>query len=1168
MTKSAVQLDDKYTQNEGQIYLSTLQALVRLPILQRRRDMAAGLNTAGFITGYRGSPVGTYDAALWSAQKLLDEYQIQFLPGVNEELAASTIKGTQWLDFYQQKNCDGVFALWYGKHLGVERAMESIKAANYSGTSKYGGALVLAGDDMGAKSSITAAESDPVFVAANVPLLYPATTQDYIEFGLYGWAMSRFSGCWVGLKGVTDTVELTSTISADSEHLKIIKPDDFLMPPEGVHAIKTDYMPLVQERRLIEFRLPAARAFARANRIDKVVLDSSRRSLGIVTAGKPYLDVMEALRELGITGDLASELGIRVYKLAMVWPLEEEGIREFCSHHKEILVVEEKSAIVEQQLRYQLYSWKGAERPEITGKEDETGAELVPLYGETSVSLAIDILIRRLRALGIEHPEVEARIAAIHERRSRIAQLPSVNVLRTAYFCSGCPHNTSTRTIDGSLTFTGVGCYGIVTLVMPDRNTEYAAQMGAEGTLWVGLNNYVDLEHSFQNLGDGTYFHSGILAIRSALASGANMTYKLLYNDAVAMTGGQPMDGELTVEMMANQVYWEGVRPVIVVTDEPDKYPANVSWPPGTTVRHRDEMETVQRELQLVKGVSAIIYDQTCAAEKRRRRKRGLFPDPPKRVFINQDVCEGCGDCSTQSNCMSVQPLDTEFGRKRRIDQSGCNKDFSCLSGFCPSFVSVHGGQLRKAEKSHGEEELERIFAGLPEPETTPLNEAYNILLTGIGGTGVLTVGAIIGMAAHLEYKTCKVMDITGMAQKGGAVLSHIRIGPSPDSISALRLWGGSVDLLLGCDLVVSVGEQVTSLVRAEGGKAAVNSDVVPTAQFQRDQDVDFSRDSMLDILRQLVGDDNLADVAATQLATRLMGDSIATNIFMLGFALQKGFIPLGLDSIVTAIELNGVAVQSNLHTLAWGRMTAADPEAVRRFIDEATDSATVERPQSTTLDELIARRVELLSAYQNASYAKEYQQFVDTVRTAEQQLDGESEQLTTAVARYFSKLMAYKDEYEVARLYTTGDFERRLKQQFDGDYKLKFHLAPPIISPVNRKTGKPGKIEFGAWLFPALKILARMKSLRGTPLDFFGFSSERKRERQLISEYRDTIGKLLPRLNQNNHVQLVEIASLPELVKGYGYIKEENMKVYARELADKLEQFDKNGVGVFARVA
>jgi len=1153
MSKAVVQLDDKYTQEHGQIYLSTLQAMVRLPLIQRKRDLAEGLNTAGLITGYRGSPIGTYDVALWAAQNHLDAHHIQFIPGVNEELAAATIKGAQWLDFYPEKKYDGVFSIWYGKHLGVERALEAMKAGNYSGSSKHGGVLVLTGDDMGAKSSITAAGADLPMIAANMPILYPATTEEFIEYGLYGWAMSRFSGLWVGLKGVTDTIELTSTISTDTERMRIIMPEGLAVPPEGLHAFKTDFAPLIQERRMVDFKLPAAEMFAYANGLNRIEIDSPKRRLGIVTAGKPYLDVREALVELGIDDGLASELGIRLFKLGMTWPLEPTGTRDFCLGHDEILVVEEKSPIIEDQIKSQLYGVSSSQRPAVTGKRDHEAAELIPGHGEASVSMMIDVIAKRLYALGVRHPKVDARIQEIEARRSRIAELPAVNAVRTAYFCSGCPHNTSTRTIDGSLTFTGVGCYGIVTLVMPDRNTEYAAQMGAEGTLWVGLHRFMALEHSFQNLGDGTYYHSGILAIRSAISAGANITYKLLYNDAVAMTGGQPLEGELSVEMLANQLYWEGVKPIVVVTDEPDKYPAGVSWPPGTKVRHRHELTCIQREMQQTKGVSAIIYDQTCAAEKRRRRKRGLFPDPDKRLFINQDVCEGCGDCSTQSNCMSVQPVDTEFGRKRRIDQSSCNKDFSCQDGFCPSFVSIEGGALRRAETARLTSESEALLESVPSPNVIDVDDCYNILLTGIGGTGVLTVGAILGMAAHVDGKASSVMDITGMAQKGGAVLSHIRIGSAKKHINAPRLWNDSANLLIGCDLVVSAGAEVAKLLRHDA-QVVVNSDVQPTAQFQRDQDVDFGRESMLGALRGLVGDAGFADLPASTLATRLMGDSIATNVFMLGFVLQKGLIPLSVESVMSAIELNGVAIESNLRTLAWGRLVAHEPAKLQSLVEDVQAEAAPE-----TIDALVQRRVDVLTDYQNAAYAAQYKAFVDKVRKAEKQLEGEPEVLSKAVSRYLFKLMAYKDEYEVARLYTNGDFRRRVNKVFEGDFKLKFHLAPPILSLTNRKTGQPDKIEFGPWMLKVFAVLARLKGLRGSAFDVFGYSKERKRERSLIVEYRDTVESLLKSLTSENLLLAVEIVSLPEMIRGYGHIKEESLKRYEQALADKQGEF-KNG--------
>jgi indolepyruvate ferredoxin oxidoreductase len=1165
LSKTAVALDDKYTQQSGDVYMSSIQALVRLPIMQRQRDVAAGLNTAGFISGYRGSPIGTYDFALWSAKKHLEQNHIKFVPGVNEELAAAAIKGTQWLDRYPKARYDGVFALWYGKHLGVERACEAIKVGNYDGSGKHGGVLIVGADDMGGKSSVTAAESEHVFIAGMLPVLAPADTQEFLDLGLYGWALSRFSGLWIGFKGVTDNLELTRTVDVDPNRVRIVLPTDVEMPPGGLNSRKLDFMPLPMERRLVDFKLPAAKAFARANGLDRVIFDSDRRRLGVVTAGKAYLDVREALRELGIDAARAAALGIRLYKVGMVWPLETVGACAFGRGHEEVLVVEEKRPVIEDQLTSAFYHAPADLRPRITGKTDENGATLKPAHGELSVNMTVEILARRIEALGLADAPLKERMAAIRSRRAKVVQLPATNLIRTAYFCSGCPHNTSTRTIEGSMAFTGVGCYGLVPMLMPDRKTEWAAQMGAEGSLWVGLEPFVDIPHAFQNLGDGTYFHSGILAVRQAVAAKVNITYKLLYNDAVAMTGGQPIDGKLSVEDMANQLYWEGVRPVIIVTDEPDKYPASVSWPKGTTVRHRKELELVQKELQQVKGVSALIYDQTCAAEKRRRRKRNTFPNPPKRVFINQDVCEGCGDCNKKSNCVSVQPLDTEFGRKRKIDQSNCNKDFSCLDGFCPSFVSVHGGAPRKGEAANSGEELAAIFERMPQPRTVMLTDAYNVLITGIGGTGVLTVGSIVGMAAHLDDKASSVMDITGMAQKGGAVVTHLRIGASKDKLFATRLWEESADLVIGCDLVVTTSQATLDLVRGDTAQIVVNDDVVPTAQFQSNQAIDLSQGKLLNILVQRVGRDRVSCVPATSSAVRLLGDSIATNVFMLGYAVQKGFMPISLAAIEQAIRLNGVAIEANLHALNWGRLAAHDPARLAALLTQASGDDAGEEPISETLDQITARRVRHLTEYQNAAYAKSFADFVQHVREAENAKLPESTAVTQAVAISLSKLMSYKDEYEVARLYSNGDFERRLKQQFGGDYTLKVHLSPPLFNPRDKVTGKPRKLAFGSWMLKAFRVLARLKSLRGTSLDVFGSTRERKTERRLIEDYRKTIDGILPVLNRENQALIVSIAALPDIIRGYGHVKEESLQKYEKELAVLLASFDRVKVAKIA---
>lgn len=1126
-------------------------------MMQRQRDLAAGLNTAGFITGYRGSPIGTYDFSLWSARKHLEANQVKFLPAVNEELAAAAIKGTQWLDRYPKKTHDGIFSLWYGKHLGVERACEALKVGNYDGSDKHGGVLVVGADDIGGKSSVTAAESDHVFIAGMLPVLAPADTQEYLDFGLYGWALSRYSGLWVGFKAVTDNIELTKTVDVSADRVSIVLPQDFVMPPGGLNSRAGDFFPLPMERRLVDFKLPAARAFARANGLDRVIFDSERRGLGIVASGKAYLDVREALRELGIDAARARTLGIRVYKIGMIWPLDSDSARSFGRGHEELLVVEEKRPVIEEQLTHAFYHEPAAQRPRITGKTDERGQPLKPAHGELTVNLAVDIISRRIESLGLADAILQERLAAIRNRRSNVVPLPTTNLIRTAYFCSGCPHNSSTKTVEGSMAFTGVGCYGLVPMLMPDRKTEWAAQMGAEGTLWVGLQSFIDVPHAFQNLGDGTYFHSGILAVRQAVAAKVNITYKLLYNDAVAMTGGQPIDGKLSVEDMANQLYWEGVRPIVIVTDEPWKYPATVQWPKGATVRHRNELELVQKELQQVKGVSALIYDQTCAAEKRRRRKRGQFPNPPKRVFINQEVCEGCGDCNKKSNCVSVQPLDTEFGRKRKIDQSNCNKDYSCLEGFCPSFVSVHGGDVRKGEAATPADDLASLFASLPTPDVVPLPDAYNVLITGIGGTGVLTVGSILGMAAHLDGKACSVMDITGMAQKGGSVVTHLRFGASRDKLFATRLWEQSADLVIGCDLVVTTSKATLDLVRADSARIVVNSDVVPTAQFQQNQSIDLDQNKLLDILNRCVGKDHVSGVTATTAAVRLIGDSIATNVFMMGYAVQQGLMPISLEAVEKAVNLNGVAIEQNLHALNWGRLAAHDPRLFAARLAAASGGEVIEEPLSQNLDDLLTRRVRHLTEYQNADYARRYTDFLAKVRNAESARAPGSDALTLAVARYLSKLMSYKDEYEVARLYTNGDFLRRLRQTFDGDYRLNFHLSPPIFNPLDKATGKPRKVAFGPWMLQAFKLLAKLKGLRGTAFDVFGRNPERKLERQLIEDYRSTIDSLLPILDATNVGLVAQIAALPELIKGYGHVKDNNVQTYQAELAKLLASFD-----------
>lgn len=1153
MVKHATALDDRYTQTDGRVLMSSVQALVRLPLVQKRRDELAGLNTAGFITGYRGSPIGVYDAALWGAKDHLAEHNIEFIPGVNEELAASSIRGTQQLHWFEKPKYDGVFSIWYGKMVGADRAHEALKMGNLEGSAKHGGVLVIAADDHGGKSSATAQGSEQSLVGAMIPVLYPANTSEFIRYGLLGLAMSRFSGLWVGFKCTNDTLEATSSVSVEGEDFDIAEPDN-VERGNGLNILEEEIMPLPQEKKLVDLRLPAAIAFAKANRLDHVVIDSKKRKLGIVTAGKAYLDTMQALTDLGLSHEQASKLGMRVYKVGMTWPLEPDGIREFVRSHEEILVVEEKRPVMEPQLMEILYNEADPNlRPAVSGKKTPEGEILIPMTGETSPLLVQDAIISRMEALGLED---EKTLKQIDERRAALkagTDIPQSQLFRQPYFCSGCPHNTSTAHPEGTVNYGGVGCHALAHF-MPDRKTSWVVQMGGEGTPWVGMHRFTDIDHIFQNLGDGTYFHSGSLAIRAAAASGANITYKLLYNDAVAMTGGQPVDGELTVDMMARQIAAEGVKKIVLVTDEPDKYPDDADWPKGLEIRHRRDLLDVHDELAEVKGVTALIYDQTCAAEKRRRRKRGLMDDPDRRAFINTAVCEGCGDCSQQSNCLSVQPVDTVFGRKRVIDQSSCNKDFSCVEGFCPSFVTVSGVTLKKNARSDARETTKALFDSLPSPDLPELSEPRSILVTGIGGTGVLTVGAILAMAAHLEDRGCSVMDMTGMAQKGGSVLSHLKLSASPDDIYAPRIGAASSDVIIGCDLVVATGAEALASVQKGATKIVANTTITPTAQFQQNSDIDFSPETLLENAGSVAGAGNVLGVEATELVTRLLGNSILTNIFMVGFAYQKGLLPLSHAAIEEAIRLNGVSVQSTLEAFEWGRLAAHDIDRVHLYLDENSDADSVSEPQS--LDELVDYYSRHLADYQNKAYAGRFRETVRKVRDAESALGSETEFLTATAARVLAKVMAYKDEYEVARLHRSDEFRKQLRDAFDGVPKLKFHMAPPVIAKRDARTGHLVKREFGSWIMPVFGLLARMKFLRGTAFDVFGKTGERRMERNLVKEVENAIEVITENLTDENVQAATRWLAAYEDIKGYGHVKEENFRVVKGRLPSLREAF------------
>ena len=1141
MTLMQIGLDDKYRLDSKRIYLSGVQALVRLPMLQRERDRLQNLNTAGFISGYRGSPLGMYDSALWKAKSFLQSQDIAFVPGLNEDLAATAVWGSQQVGMFPGAKVDGVFGIWYGKGPGVDRSVDALKHANSAGTARNGGVIALAGDDHGCQSSTLAHQSEQVFAAALMPVFNPATLQDYLDLGLYGFALSRFSGCWVGFKAISETVESSASIYSDPSRIQLVLPTDFEMPPGGLN-IRWPDAPLEQERRLHGPKMDAVAAFARANQVDRVVLDSKPARLGIAATGKAYLDLRQALADLGFTERDAQELGLRIYKVAMTWPLEESGAKRFAEGLQDVLVVEEKRGFIEAQLVRILYNMDASKRPSVVGKRDERGAVLLPSEGELTPTMVAAALVSRLRRLGHRSPVLEQRLARLETFEHAATAHAPMALQRTPYFCSGCPHNTSTKVPEGSRAMAGIGCHGMA-LSVPSRRTATISHMGAEGVSWIGQALFTTEPHIFQNLGDGTYTHSGLLALRAAAAAGVNITYKILYNDAVAMTGGQPAEGGLTVSQIAHQVWAEGAKRLAIVSDDPGKYPNKGYFPAGATVHHRRDMDHVQRELREIKGLSVLVYDQTCAAETRRRRKRGLYPDPPKRVFINDLVCEGCGDCSQASNCVSVQPLDTEFGRKRQIDQSNCNKDYSCVEGFCPSFVTIHGGTLKRAQTSSIDSG--QLLADLPLPPKRELDAPYNILVTGIGGTGVITIGALLGMAAHLDGRGCSALDFTGLAQKNGAVMSHVRIARSPEDIATVRIASGGADLILGCDIVVSANPTALSRVERGATLAIVNADLQPTASFVMNPDIDFEMNAMQDALRSAVGDNNLDIIDATGIASALMGDSIATNAFMLGLAFQKGAIPLSLEAILRAIEINGAAIAMNKQAFAWGRLAAHDLPRVRSVTQFRARAATTTR----TLDESIAHRTKFLSEYQNQAYADRYLTTVAKVRSAETHASPGSSELTEAVAKNLFKLMAYKDEYEVARLYTDGAFAAKLADKFEGDVRLKFHLAAPLLARRDKVTGHLQKREYGGWIIHVFRLLARLKFLRGTAFDPFGYTAERKAERKLIDDYLTMIEKYVTTAKNWQIPILARLARLPETIRGYGHIKEQSI---AKALAEK----------------
>lgn len=1154
-----VSLDDKYAALQGRVYLTGAQALVRLPLDQARRDAARGLKTAGFISGYRGSPLGTYDLALWQAERHLEAHHIHFAPGVNEDLAATAVWGSQQNGLIGKSRFEGVFALWYGKGPGVDRSADALKHGNYAGSSAKGGVLVLCGDDHAARSSTLAHQSDHALIHCGIPILNPSDLQEYLDLGLLGFELSRFSGCWIGFKCVTDVVDSSSSVAIDGARIQVAQPGDYLPPPGGL-SIRLEVAALSAEARVFEQRLQAAQAFARANRLDRAGPGKTgRKRLGIVSSGKSWRDTHEALARLGIGASEAEALGIGTYKVSMVWPLEPQGIKAFAAECDDLLVIEEKRGVIEEQVASLLFNLPAAQRPRLLGKHDAGGGILISEVGELDpdkvlYSIASSYLARQ------DSAEMRGRLAAAQSLAKSLEKMPSV--IRLPAFCAGCPHNTSTRVPEGSIATAGIGCHGMAVL-MPERNTLPGYHMGGEGAAWIGLAPFSETSHIFQNLGDGTYFHSGLLAIRACIASGVNITYKILLNGAVGMTGGQPIEGEqfageITAPHIAHQVVSEGATRVAVVSEAPEKFSAAAAgFPAGTTFHHRDDLDAVQQEIRQCKGVSVLIYDQSCATERRRLRKRGKLPEPKERLFINPQVCEGCGDCGLQSNCIAIEPLDTDFGRKRKINQSTCNKDYSCLKGFCPSFVTVVGGRPRAAA---GEASLLANLTGnLPAPAATVSGPTVSLLVTGIGGSGVITIGAILGMAAHLEGQPCTVLDMSGFAQRNGSVMSHVRFGAGQDETRAPRIPSRGADVVIGCDPIVTAGPDSLGMMAEERTSVVMNRFLAPTSSFAANPDLQVDLTLLArGITRRLGSEQRLHEVDASGIAVRLLGDAIGANLFLVGFAFQLGLIPVTSASIESAIRLNGTAADMNLRAFGLGRAAVARPQALAELL-ASNEPKSID---AEDLGALVAHRSAHLTGYQNESLARRYQALVERVERAEQALGPGATGLALTVARVYAKLLSYKDEYEVARLFTQQSFQQQLDSTFSGDVQLKFHMAPPLFARRDRKTGRLRKIELGSWMRPVLAVLAKLRDLRGTPFDVFGYSAHRRMERELIGEYELLIETIIADLTLGNHAAAIELARVYDLVRGYDVVKEGNVAKMRAQLPAVRAAFEAKPIG------
>ncbi len=1133
-----VSLADKYDLDTDDVFVNGTQAVVRMCLMQSQLDKARGLNTAGYVTGYRGSPLGGIDLQFAQAKEALQQHQIVFNPALNEDLAATAVWGSQQTALHGENSTDGVFAIWYGKGPGVDRTGDVFRHGNLAGTDKNGGVLVLMGDDHTGESSTVCHQSEYAMMDVMIPVLNPVNLREMVQFGLHGWAMSRFSGLWVGLKCVKDNIESSASVRLSIEDFGYALPNDVDLPEDGLNIRRNDHRH-EQERRLHSHKIKAAHAYARANHLDQVIWDGGQKPrFGIISTGKAYMDVLQALSDLGIDKQWGEKLGLALYKIGMSWPVEPTGLSEFATSLEHVLVVEEKRGLIEDQIKSILYP--ATKHPQIIGKKDADGNRLLTEEGSIdAVQIALIITDHLLKSDALPKPILKQ---AEYLRGSQTRQFEQLGLARTPYFCAGCPHNSSTKLPEDARGYAGIGCHWMVQFM--ERNTEGNTHMGGEGANWIGEACFSTRKHVFQNMGDGTFNHSGLMAIRGAVAANVNITYKILYNDAVAMTGGQTHEGDITPVEIADLLMASGIQKLALVTDDLSRHNTS-DYPTETQFYHRLELQKVQQELAKIEGVTALIYDQTCATEKRRRRKRGLMEDPNRRVMINPEVCEGCGDCGVQSNCVAILPLETELGRKRQIDQSACNKDFSCVNGFCPSFVTVSGGELKKPEaKGLGAIELPPAAMQFAD------DQVVSILLTGVGGTGVVTIGALLGMAAHLDRKGCGVIDMAGLAQKGGAVTSHIRLGPSAEDISAIRIGPGGADVLLGCDSLVGADSGQLKLMRGDGYIVA-NLNQMPTGDFTRHPDQQFPHAHVMQRLQNTVIEGHSLFVDATALALELTGDAISANLIMLGAAYQHGLIPLRAEAIEQAITLNGVAVQKSLEAFAWGRLSVADPKQLSQILGRPI----LPQPALPNSEEaIIADRIKRLTAYQNADYAERYAKLMKEIS---QKDSADDKRLTLAASKYLYKMMAIKDEYEVARLFTDGQFARLMSDKFTGDFKLSLHLAPPLFSKIDAQTGRPVKKEYGGWMLKAMRVLAQLKFLRETPFDIFSYSAERKLERQWRQHYQEMLVDISARLNAENYDIAVKLASLPEDIRGFGPVREQAFKTAQSEWDSLIQQFN-----------